>query len=63
MDINRERAIWAYTCKSCMDYMDDDMILYICSRNKDIFSVENDVVTFTKEFLNETTIEKMARMS
>jgi len=63
MDINRERVIWAYACKSCMNRMDDNMILQICNTNRDIFSVENDTVTFTKEFLDETTAEKLADMS
>ena len=63
MDLDRERAIWAYACYSCMSNMDEDIILHICNRNKDIFVIEDKQVNFTKEFLNDTTIEKMACMS
>ena len=63
MNIDRERAVWAYACHGCMDYMTDEILLYICNTNKDIFVIEDNEVRFTKEFLNDTTLEKMARMS
>jgi hypothetical protein len=61
MDIDREDIGWAFACKVCMPDMSDEQILDICERHKDIFSIDNNEVKFTKEFLNEAT--KVDRVS